>query len=211
MSFYWVVTLVLANFPWKMVDLAIPVVNCATETQYFLAESKLRYVRQLKCCISDSCCIVIDFDRVTVYFLSPWMLAISTELSREVSYPKLVIIYGVSACVILSCWWRAGFYLNVSSNHGCVILHLDNQWIINSFVNLFIEKLPWYLPLPQNSWYIPGLMDKCIWIGFKRIKIILFIHFFPPSFPWVYMCFFLRDIPYQNHNCFKSITEYISE
>lgn len=70
MSFYWVVTLVLANFPWKMVDLAIPV-NCATETEYFLAESKLRYVWQLKCCISDSCCIVIDFDGVTVYFLSP--------------------------------------------------------------------------------------------------------------------------------------------
>jgi len=54
-----------------MVNLATVIVNCATETQYLLAVYKLRYVQQLKGCISDSCCIFIDFDGVTVSFLSP--------------------------------------------------------------------------------------------------------------------------------------------
>lgn len=181
----------LAIFLWKTWNLAIVFVNCATETQYLLAEFKLRYVQQLMCCISDLCCIFIDFDRVTVYFLPPWMFAISTKLSREVSYPKLVIFWGFSACVTLSYLWKAGFYLQVSNNHGCVILHLDGEWVINSFVNLSIEKLPWYLPVPQNLWYIPGLMDKCIWVGFRRSKMIhLFIHYFFPHLFHEYVCAF---------------------
>lgn len=70
------------------------------------------------------------------------MLAIRTELSRKMSYPKVVIIWGFSACIILSFLWRAGFYLEGSNNHGGMILRLDRKQVINCFVNLPIEKIP---------------------------------------------------------------------
>lgn len=38
------------------------------------------------------------------------------------------------------------------SNHDCKILHLDEEWVVNTFVNLSVEKFP-YIPvasLPQN-------------------------------------------------------------
>lgn len=136
------------------------------------------------------------------------MLAVSSELPREMSFPKLVIILGLSAYVTLSCWWRAGFYLQVSIIMT-VILHLDGEWVVNGFVNLSMEKLPWYpysFSATEFDTYLTYRIDV-LELTSKEVKSSTLIHYFSPHLFHEYKCA-LRDLPCQKHNCFKYNREY---
>lgn len=125
----------------------------ATETQQLLSESKLRYVQQLKCCISDWSCIFLDFDRVSSSFsftvnFSPWS-------SSPFSFTQLWLIqrdkfsqacdhFGAFSLCYFILFVKGWFLLGSIDNHDCKILHLGEEWVINTFVNLSIEKLAWY-------------------------------------------------------------------
>lgn len=48
--------------------------------------------------------------------------------------------------------YKGLFLFGSINNHDCEILHLDEEWVVNNFVNLSVEKFPYIsvASLPQN-------------------------------------------------------------
>lgn len=150
-----------------------------------------------------SSCIFMAFGRVTVLFSLTLSVGNQPWAIQRAALPQACDhLWVFSLCYLV----YEGLVFTLK--YPIIVLVCFYIWVvISSFVNLSIEKLPWYLPLPHNIWNIPGLMDECV--GFKTSKMVhIFIRYFFPSFPWMYMCFLLRDLASQTHNCFKYITEY---
>lgn len=95
------------------------------------------------------------------------------------------------------------------NNHDCEILHLDGEWVVNGFVNLSMEKLPWYpcsFSATEFDTYLTYRIDV-LELTSKEVKSSTLIHYFSPHLFHEYKCA-LRDLPCQKHNCFKYNREY---